>query len=199
MRSLTFRKHKECKATINLDGFLKGFVRILLLAFCVVLTVGTSKRLVGKELQSPKDVPLEGVELLQDTKGHGTASVWLSEDVNNQGCFATQWINFSFHVPLRNASDRPLYCKPKDVDLRIDGQREKIDKARFRLLDVDDVVYKNVLPPGKKGILYIDALAVLRKKKLKKVDKVTLSVTTNRGVWKLNFTGIRRIRVKPTH
>jgi len=180
-------------------SLLRSALRGGLLALAALLAVGTSKTLHGKKLAAPHP------EAPATLKLEGPPEAWLAEDVNNQGCFSDQVLNLSVRIPVRNVGAAPLEIKPETVALTIDGRTFPVRRAQFAYPrkppkeSSQGRRYGSTLPPDTPGELFIAALSVLPKEKLKSVKRARLRVPLGEGIGalRLDFPSIERRPVQP--
>lgn len=186
----------------------RALPRLFVLGWAATLSVGTSKRLYGKKLKSPRDPLSRRLRILaadkEQKKGEPKrpeGSVWLKENVNNQGCFADQVLDFDLRLPVRNASAETLVCTEENVTLRVDGEAKKVDNVSFRLAGEKRAGprYDSKLSAGERGVLVVTAQSILPKKRLKKVDEIVLTFGEECGGAELTFEDIKGIPVRPAH
>lgn len=172
----------------TLHGTRASLLAVALLA-AGLLTLATSKRLSGKLLERPEI----RVSSLAAVKGRPL--MMFSENVNNQGCFSRQVLDFILNLELENLGCEPLMIKVEEVELLVDGKRRKVTAAFFRVLDQDmsHSAQKSELAAKSRGTLIIKAERILPKSALKSISTVELRVSSYGGWLTVRHKGIEKI------
>jgi hypothetical protein len=161
-----------------------------------MLCVGTSKTLTGKKLRTPKTRVADGIEPVPSPEKGNEPTIWLRENVNNQGCLADQVLDFDLRIPVRNVSKRAVELSTDNVTLRVDGKKKKLDKVSFRLPDEKGARYVSTLQPGDQGVLFVNGRSILPKKRLEEVERIELIFSTEQGKSKLTFEDVKKAPVQ---
>ncbi|MFH2006873.1 MAG: hypothetical protein ABI333_09845 [bacterium] len=162
---------------------MRQLLQTTLLVTAVVLSLGTSKTLFGKQLGQPRVEPIPGI-VVEDK-----SQVWLKENVNNQGCFASQRIDFLATLKVRNTSAQPLRVAAPAIELSLNGQRKTVERATFFHQEAGQKypTRGDTLPAGARGELVLFASSVCAKNQLKKVRTVTVKVPLSVGTLRFSF------------
>ena len=173
---------------------MKGWLQIGLLAGAAMLALGTSKKLYGKKLVKPRIASEPGITV------KGEPRAWIKEDVNNQGCFAKQRLDFQLAADLRNGTAEPLTVKPATIRLRVDGKVVPIHHAHFYVQSgpMKESKRATTLPAGAEGALWVVADRVLSKKRLKAINRAQLTVPLGRHTLRFVFDQIKQQPVEST-
>lgn len=177
---------------------MRHWAQVVLLAMAAVVCLGTSKTLYGKKLVSPKIQAPPGVIVV------GKLKATLSENVNNQGCFAKQRIDFGLSAKIRNESGKTLRAHSDwirgTLGFEKGQQTFRVQRVRFVVLDSNKkrVGDGRSLAPGAQGTLVLHALSILPKKRLKEVRWVRLNADLQAGRLEFEFRNIDKLKTETT-
>lgn len=163
----------------------------VLMATAMTLALGTSKVLHGKRLVPPRP------ELPPAVRLEGQLEAWLRENVNNQGCFSRQWLDFTVQMTLSNTGQDPLTVDPRSTSLTVDGRRFPVETATFTLRGkgAEGTQSSPTLPGGARGELYVRTSRLLPKSALESVREARLIIPLGRGAIRLAFPAIGELPV----
>ncbi len=178
---------------------MRHWIQVLLLATAAVVCLGTSKRLIGKKLVSPHVQAAPGVTLIGEPKAA------LQENVNNQGCFAKQRIDFVLSVDIRNETNVALRIHTDGIKATVGFDKGQqafgVDRARFLVGDGKHRKQQGdgtTLAPGTKGTLQLEADSILPKERLKEIRWVRLSADLQGARMVLEFRDIGKLKTETT-
>lgn len=172
---------------------MRRWIQVGLLALAAVVCLGTSKQLYGKRLGKPQLQQPSGVEVLGVPRAH------VGENVNNQGCFARQRLDFKLDARIRNGTAAPLRAHPDWVKLTLGFEKEqrqfRVHQAEFVYKNADEkYVRVKKLPPGVEGSFVVRAPSILPKKRLKKVRWVRLEADLRGGRLTLEYRDVHKLK-----
>lgn len=172
---------------------MRHWTRACLLVMAALVCLGTSKRLFGKKLVSPRIQAPPGVTVIGEPKAA------LKENVNNQGCFAKQRIDFVLSVDIRNGTGAALRVHPDWIQATVGFEKKqqtfRVQTARFLVgvgVDKKQLGDGKTLAPGTQCTLQVQALAILPKKRLEDVRWVRLSADLRGARLELEFRDIQK-------
>ncbi len=174
---------------------IRNFSLVALLAVGAVLSLATSKTLSGKQLVDPRvqnTTPLELPKPEKDTdKTKRVHSVWVKENVNNQGCFADQRADIGMLISVRNPSSVSVVLYEEKSRIIVDGEEYPITKMHFRYTSSEGRQFELALPPDTEGSLFVSAQSIFSKEKMKKIDEIRIAIHTSGGSIMYSFDGVR--------
>ncbi len=175
---------------------MRHWTQVVLLAMAALACLGTSKTLFGKKLIAPRIQAPPGVTVI----GKPTAA--LKENVNNQGCFARQQIDFALRVEIRNETDAALRVHPDWIQVVLGFEKQqqtfRVLTARFLVTDAQkkQIGDGKTLAPATQGTLLVRAPAIFSKKRLKQVRWVRLSADLRGARLVLEFRNIDQLKTE---
>ncbi len=174
---------------------MQRWFQVLLLVTAAVVCLGTSKRLLGKKLTKPKIHATEGVTLI------GEPLALLKENTNNQGCFASQRVDFVLRAQVRNVSKHALSTQPNNVRLTMGFESKQkeysVTEAFFRVRDAQGLFRRSAtLAPNAKGTLHVSARSILAKKAAAKVRWLRLIVNLSSATLQLEYRDIQNLKLE---
>lgn len=172
---------------------LRHWIQVGLLVLAAVVCLGTSKQLYGKKLNKPQVQRPTGVTVV------GSPTAHIAENVNNQGCFARQRLDFGLAARIRNDQAVALRTHPDWIKLTLGFEKEqrvfRVHRAEFLLLNSKkESVRQKTLAPGTEGTLTVRAPAILPKKRLQAVRWVRLEADLRGGRLMLEFRDIHKLK-----
>jgi hypothetical protein len=175
---------------------MRHWIRVGLLTLAALTCLGTSKSLIGKKLVSPRIQASSGVTVV----GKPTAA--LQENVNNQGCFSRQQIDFALRAEIRNETNAALRVHPDWIEVVVGFEKKqqtiRVLSARFSVPDAQKkpVGDGKTLGPKAQGKLLLRAPAVFSKKRLKEVRWVRINADLRGARLILEFRDINKLKTE---
>jgi len=170
-------------------------IQVLLFAMAALACLGTSKSLIGKKLVSPRIQAPSGVTVV------GTPAATLRENVNNQGCFARQRVDFELRAEIQNKTRAALRVHPDWIKVVVGFEKQqqtfRVVSAHFRVVDAEKKqVDDKTLASAARGSLLVRAPAIFSKKRLKNVRWIRLDVDLHGSRLVLEFRDIEKLKTE---
>lgn len=173
---------------------------IAMLTIAGMLSFATSKTLSGKKLVNPRVInttPLELPDPDADPENN-SHTIWVRENVNNQGCFADQRADVSLSVHVRNPTNKHVVLYEEKSSVTVDGLEYPLTSIQFRYSTPEGSKFEPALPPSTEGTLLLEASSIFHKKKMKDVDVINLDIQTSGGLISYTFQDIRELPMERT-